>query len=270
MVGITITRNVRLHELVYTWAGFTNFFLASTHLSFGNLAPVAIRYLNVGYEAPPSYRAQRGFYICRNDANPHNPNYAGYSSNDVSTRISPLWDTWFKETVVYNPQSGDLAYSINDVLQTSFNVGVMPQTNSPSLVLTFDSLAWWTGHQHVFDNLLVTQEVPNLDPANRDTDRDGMPDWAEMLAGTSATNPASCLSLHSVAPSQVVPGGYILEWSSFAGINYSVNRSTNLLATPNPFMPIRSGIPGLPGTTTYTDSDLLPTGPCFYRISVDY
>ena len=260
---ITISRDVFLHYA-------NNYFGGNSFLHFGNLAPVVIRYYNMEYNAPPSYIAQNGFYICRNGANPHNPNYAGYNASDVSSRISPLWDTWFKETVVYNPQSGDLAYSINDVLQTTFNVGGMPQTNSPSLVMTFDPGGWWTGHQHLFDNLLVTQVVPESDPASRDTDRDGMPDWAEMLAGTSATNPVSCLSLQSATPSQIVPGGFVLEWASFTGINYSVNRATNLLDSPNCFFPLKTNIPGLPEITTYTDTNVPAFGPSFYKISVDY
>ena len=131
--------------------------MASTRLNFGDLAPVVIRYGNMDYEAPPNYKAMHGFYICRNNANPHNPNYAGYDPNDVSSWISPQWDTWFKETIVYNPLSGNLAYSINDVLQTTFNVGMMPVSASPSLVLSFDPAAWWTGHEHLIDNLQVIQ-----------------------------------------------------------------------------------------------------------------
>jgi hypothetical protein len=155
---ITVSRNVRLHDEPHTWGSGTHFFMADTRLNFGNLEPVVIRYYHMDYEAPPNYKAMHGIYICRNNANPHNPNYAGYNPNDVSSWISPLWDTWFKETFVYNPQSGNLAYSINDVLQTTFNVGIMPVTASPSLVLSFDPAAWWTGHEHLIDNLQVIQD----------------------------------------------------------------------------------------------------------------
>jgi len=256
---ITITRNVMLN---YS----QNYFIARTYLRFASLPQVVISYGNMDYDSPPEM-AVHGFYISRNDANPHD---VSHNTNDVSSRISPLWDTWFKETISYNPQSGYLAYSMNDALQTTFNVGVMPQTNSPSLLLKFDSWGWWTGYQHLFDNLLVTQAVPDLDPASRDTDSDGMPDWSEMLAGTSATNPASCLSLQSATPSQIVPGGFVLEWASFTGINYSVNRATNLLDSPNCFFPLKTNIPGLPGTTSYTDTNVPAFGPSFYKISVDY
>ena len=155
---ITINRNVYLHDQTYSYGGGTHFFGADTGLQFGTLPPVVIRYFNLDYEAPPNYKAMHGFYICRNGAAPHNPNYAGYDPNDVSSWISPIWATWFKETIVYNPQTGNLAYSINDVLQTTFNVGIMPVTASPSLVLYFDPIGWWMGHEHLMDNLQITQE----------------------------------------------------------------------------------------------------------------
>ena len=162
--SVMVTRNVRLHDEPHMWGSDTHFFMAETRLNFGSLAPVVIRYCHMDYESPPNYKAMHGIYICRNNANPHNPNYAGYDPNDISTWISPLWDTWFKETIVYNPQSGNLAYSINDVPQTTFNVGIMPVAASPSLVLSFNPAAWWTGHEHLIDNLQITQEVGSLTP----------------------------------------------------------------------------------------------------------
>jgi hypothetical protein len=155
---ITITRKVQLHDQTYSYGwGGTHHFMGEFWLNCGNLAPVVIRYYNMDYNAPPNYISQHGFYICRNGANPHNPNYQGYNSSDVSSMISPLWDNWFKETIVYNPQSGNLAYFINDVIQTTFNVGIMPVTASPSLVLGFNPAAWWTGHYQDMDDLVVTQ-----------------------------------------------------------------------------------------------------------------
>jgi len=121
-------------------------------------------------------------------------------------------------------------------------------------------------------SLTVVVLPPNSgsDLYSLDSDKDGMPDWAEILAGTSPTNCASCLAVKSIVPSETVPGGYELEWASYSGIYYSVNRSTNLMANPSVFIPLKTGIPGLPVTTKYTDTNLPPTDPCFYRISVDF
>ena len=143
---ITITRNVRVHSA-------SSYYLAGLYLNFGSLPNVSIRYGNMSYNSLP-HRAVYGFYICRNNTDPHS---AYYNPNDVSSRVTPLWDMWFKETIIYNPLSGDLYYSINDELRTLFNVGVMPQTNSPSLKLTLNSWGWNKGHSHFMDNLSISQ-----------------------------------------------------------------------------------------------------------------
>jgi hypothetical protein len=182
-----------------------------------------------------------------------------------------LWDTWFDEKITYEPTTGQLEYYINGTNRISFNVGALPTTNTTTMSMFFQAYGWWTGHYLLFDDLRVTQEMEASGPVeSRDTDLDGVPDWAEIVAGTSERNPASFLRLQVISPSATVPGGYVLEWASAAGIYYSVNRSTNLLVTPNLFTPIQTGIPGLPGTTTYTDPNPPPAGPCFYRIGVDF
>lgn len=148
---ILISRNVRLH---YS----NSYFIGSTFLDFGDLPRVSIRYGHMSYNGAP-HQSVYGFYITRNNTNPHSRES---DPSDISSMISPVWDTWFTETILYNPQTGDLQYLIDGDLKTTFNVGAMPSTASPTLTVRFDSWGWWTGHQHYIDNLLITQDQTQI------------------------------------------------------------------------------------------------------------
>jgi hypothetical protein len=41
----------------------------------------------------------------------------------------------------------------------TYNVGVLPPTNSPTMTLDFTAWGWWTGHEQLFSNLVVSQTV---------------------------------------------------------------------------------------------------------------
>jgi hypothetical protein len=97
-----------------------------------------------------------------------------------------------------------------------------------------------------------------------DSDGDGMNNWQEWIAGTNPTNAGSVLLL---APPEVGVDGVTLAWSSVSNRSYYVERATNLAALPA-FLPLQSNIPGLPGTTTFTDTNPPPSGPAFYRVGV--
>jgi len=58
-----------------------------------------------------------------------------------------------------------------------------------------------------------------------------------------------------------------VSWQSVAGVDYFLERSTNLWATP-PFTLLVPNLPGQPGMTTYTDTNATPFAPLFYRIGV--
>jgi hypothetical protein len=60
-----------------------------------------------------------------------------------------------------------------------------------------------------------------------DTDHDGMPDWAELVAGTDPTNPNSFLKLQTGAPA---PGGSMaLSWLSVTGRTYTVQFKSDVV-----------------------------------------
>jgi hypothetical protein len=62
-----------------------------------------------------------------------------------------------------------------------------------------------------------------------DPDRDGLNNWQEWICGTCPTNALSALRLLSAAPTGT---NVTLTWQSVSGVNYFLECSTNLAATP--------------------------------------
>ena len=99
-----------------------------------------------------------------------------------------------------------------------------------------------------------------------DTDHDGMNNWQEWVAGTDPTNPSSVLRMVSVAHS---PGAIVVTWTSAANRSYSLERAGSL-AGPPAFSLVEGQIPGQAGTTVFTDTNAVGTGPFFYRVRVEH
>ena len=97
-----------------------------------------------------------------------------------------------------------------------------------------------------------------------DPDADGHSTWQEWRCATCPTNALSVLRLLSASSDGT---NVTLTWQSVAGVNYFLECSTNLEAIPR-FTPLAIGIPGQPGTTTYTDTNAVGPGPSFYRVGV--
>jgi hypothetical protein len=125
------------------------------------------------------------------------------------------------------------------------------ECQSPALLNYY---AWLQGHGLPTDASAVYA----------DSDGDGLNNWQEWLAGTNPTNGASVLRLQQTT---VLPAGVTLTWSSVTNRAYFVERATNLMPQPA-FSFLETNIPGLPGTTSFTDTNPPPSGPAFYRVGV--
>jgi hypothetical protein len=150
---ITITRSVFVHYA-------NQYFAARFNMKFGNLGWNGIYYANYIWPGNPSYgwEDRYGIYLLRNDAYIINQS----ADTDLAGPFTPIWDTWFTEKLIYSPDTGILQYFINNSKVADFNIGVMPPTNNPTLQFQFTAWGWWTGHEQLFDNLLVTQNGSNM------------------------------------------------------------------------------------------------------------
>ena len=97
-----------------------------------------------------------------------------------------------------------------------------------------------------------------------DSDGDGMPDWAEALAGTNPNDANSVLRL-SADVQLAQGGGLVIKWSSVAGKTYSVQRSSNLTQS---FTSLAANIPATVPLNQFTDHAATNAGPYFYRIQI--
>jgi hypothetical protein len=102
-----------------------------------------------------------------------------------------------------------------------------------------------------------------------DTDKDGMTDRAEQIAGTDPYNSKSVFATTiSNAPAGGGVPGIVLQWTSVSGRNYQVMRSMDLRATP-PFSNVGAPIKATGPVTSFTDIDSPTTGARFYQIQVE-
>jgi hypothetical protein len=97
-----------------------------------------------------------------------------------------------------------------------------------------------------------------------DSDKDGMNNWQEWIAGTNPTNAASVLRL--LTPSSAGTN-ITISWQSSLGIGYFLQRSTNL-GLPASFLPLATNLPGQVGTTYFADTNVAAGLHLFYRVGV--
>jgi len=155
---VTISRRVFLHRGIPGGV-----YMAGFGLDFGALQTAWVKYADINWSGtipPTTYLERHGFFLTRNNGNPHIES----ASPNVSSMIPAIWDTWFDEKLVYDPVSGLLSYFIDGDKKMDYNVGAVPTGGPSTLSLHFDCWGWYTGHEHLFDDLVVSQEVPPAIP----------------------------------------------------------------------------------------------------------
>ena len=99
-----------------------------------------------------------------------------------------------------------------------------------------------------------------------DLDGTGFNVYQDWVAGLNPTNPASVLAMLPPAATNNLTG-ITVRWKSANGVQYLLQRSTNLLVQPV-FPTIQENIPGQGGTNSYQDSSATNKTPYFYRVGV--
>ena len=156
----------------------------------------------------------------------------------------------------YSVQFGDVAYFITPASQTN--------TLAPGGTLTFTGTYTFPDvnsngisdlfEQYYFGNISTNRT------RSTDTDKDGMSDYAEFIAGTDPTNPDS--NLRFVKEFQA--GGQVtFQWSAIPGRIYQVESSTNLAT----WTPVTDWVQALSSPMSYTATNA-SQGHCAFRVQV--
>ena len=167
---LTIRRRAYFHhdDSIY-FLGHNQFFSGRWTLNVNGVRPFGTQYDAYDYGSLPRH----GFFLARNDAAATDP----AAQADVSAGLSPIWDGWFDEKLVYQPATGLLDYYVNNVLRLSMNVGsaFSNACGAASISMNFQAYGWWTGHYQLMDDLSVVQDgttLSRLRRSRRDLDGD--------------------------------------------------------------------------------------------------
>ena len=99
-----------------------------------------------------------------------------------------------------------------------------------------------------------------------DLDGTGFNVYQDWVASLNPTNRASVLAMLPPTATNNL-AGITVRWKSVNGVQYLLQRSTNLLVQPV-FPTIQENIPGQGGTNSYQDSSATNKTPYFYRVGV--
>jgi hypothetical protein len=201
-------------------------------------------------------------------------------------QVNLAWqDTWCDQSgFVLQRQTGTNAFATLANLAAAVT-NYMDMTVQPTNAYTYRLMA--TNTYGVSPGVTVSAETTNGITANGipwdwlavyglptdgsadhlDSDHDGMNNWQKWRAGTDPTNGASCLVFTSVVWNAACTG-IVVRWSSVAGRQYNLDRSSNLLLDAFSWN-VRSNIPAIPPVNTETDTTASGQGPWFFRVKVE-
>jgi hypothetical protein len=130
---------------------------------------------------------------------------------------------------------------------------------------TTDAFGWLTSWHGIAPTSWLYFAINGLPfPPIVDSDGDGMPDWAEYVAGTDPADARSVLEVVSVSRPLT---GAVITWQSVTNRTYYVQRSSDLTVVPG-FSTVQSNLVGQAGTTTCVDATATNSARYFYRVGV--
>jgi hypothetical protein len=218
---ITITRQTFLHYA-------NDYFIGGFLIQIGALPWFAVDYANMDYSDGVTYMPCHGFFLTRNNSR------ADFiqSQTNISAAMTPLWDTWFNEKVTYDPVTGTMEYFTNDVSAMTFDVGVLPATNAPTMTLSFNAWGWFTGHEQFFSNLVVTQTAPGVQTGSL---RVTISPAAAITAGATWQVDGGTPQTSGATVSNLSLSNHAVSFNSISGwttpASQSISVSANLTAT---------------------------------------
>ncbi|HOW96687.1 MAG TPA: choice-of-anchor Q domain-containing protein [Kiritimatiellia bacterium] len=114
------------------------------------------------------------------------------------------------------------------------------------------------------DGLLDTNELAiGTSPIRADTDGDRANDGEELVAGT---DPLDALSVFEISGLRVQGSGRVIRWSSVAGKQYDLSRSTHPQGV---FEGVFTNLPATPPLNVHTDQAAAGAGPWLYRVETE-
>ena len=204
---------------------------------------------------------------------PFGPNYSGtvpmvYS--DTTPLTTNGYASFTNDPALVNPAGGDFHLQTTSPCINSGNNSEVPWATdfdgNPRVAggtVDIGAYEYQTPGSVISYAYLQQYGLPTDGSADKlDSDGDGLSNYTEWIAGTNPTNAASGLHLNSVAPANDLSSA-TLTWPSVSGVNYLIQRGSDLTA---PLAVIATNIIGQAGTTSYTDTNAIGSGPFFYRI----
>jgi hypothetical protein len=201
------------------------------------------------------------------------PNYYGSTLSNCCTAPDPgSGGNITNDPAFVNPGGGNYRLQTNSPCINSGNNGYVATTTdldgNPRIVggtVDIGAYEFQTPTSIISYAWLQQYGLPTDGSADfTDPDGDGMNNWQEWIAGTDPTNAQSVLRIVQISAGA---SGTTLTWQSSSSRTYFIQRSTGMGA-PSSFQPLASNIVGQAGTTTFTDTNVVPNASVFYRVGV--
>lgn len=153
---ISVQRKARIHR-------GNNYFSGFMVIRFGGLRPAGIHYCNYVF-SDSVWMPRSGTFIGKNiptgwEGDLWEHPIRRSRQDDVSASMPLISDAWFDEKVVYSPDSGILEYYVNGQKLGEYAIGTLPLGEGQTMQITIRAWGWWTGHEQLSDDFVVSQEL---------------------------------------------------------------------------------------------------------------